>query len=74
MAIGKITGQGLAAIALSVVVLWGCFIAERLMVMHARREFSRTIQQNRALKTKRLAEPASRPDMKFHQPIRPAIS
>ena len=32
MPIARITGQGLAAIALSVALLWACFIGERLMV------------------------------------------
>ena len=35
MPIAKITGQGLAAIALSVALLWACFIGERLMVHQA---------------------------------------
>ena len=32
MAIAKITGQGLAAIACSVALLWACFVGERLTV------------------------------------------
>jgi hypothetical protein len=35
MPFAKITGQGLAAIAFSVALLWGCFIGERLMVHQA---------------------------------------
>jgi hypothetical protein len=35
MPFAKITGQGLAAIALSVALLWACFIGERLMVHQA---------------------------------------
>jgi hypothetical protein len=35
MPFAKITGQGLAAIAFSVALLWGCFIGERLMVHDA---------------------------------------
>jgi hypothetical protein len=35
MPIARITGQGLAAIALSVALLWACFIGERLIVRHA---------------------------------------
>jgi hypothetical protein len=30
MPVAKITGQGLSAIALSVALLWGCLIAERV--------------------------------------------
>ena len=32
MPIARITGQGLAAIALSVALLWACLIGERLLV------------------------------------------
>jgi hypothetical protein len=35
MPFAKITGQGLAAIAFSVALLWGCFIGERVMVHQA---------------------------------------
>ncbi len=35
MPIARITGQGLAAIAFSVAILWACFIGERLMVHQA---------------------------------------
>jgi hypothetical protein len=35
MPFAKITGQGLVAIALSVALLWACFIGERLMVHQA---------------------------------------
>ena len=41
MPIIKITGQGLSAIALSVALLWGCFIGQRLA---ARRAFSERAQ------------------------------
>ena len=35
MPIAKITGQGLAAIALSVALLWTCLIGERVIVRRA---------------------------------------
>ena len=35
MPIARITGQGLAAIAFSVALLWACFIGERVMVHQA---------------------------------------
>jgi hypothetical protein len=41
MPIVKITGQGLSAIALSVALLWGCLIGQRLA---ARRAFSERAQ------------------------------
>ena len=35
MPVAKITGQGLLAIALSVALLWGCLIGERVLVHRA---------------------------------------
>jgi len=35
MPIAKITGQGLAAIAISVALLWACLISERTIVRRA---------------------------------------
>ena len=62
MPIAKITGQGLAAIALSVALLWACFIGERLMVKEATacraqvmRDLHRLQQQRRG------TEPVSAP-------------
>jgi hypothetical protein len=38
MPVAKITGHGLAAIALSVALLWSCLIGERVMVRRASAE------------------------------------
>jgi hypothetical protein len=35
MPVVKVTGQGLSAIALSVALLWGCWIGERVTMMRA---------------------------------------
>ncbi len=42
--IAKITGQGLAAIGLSVALLWGCVLGEREMVRQAHLERARVMR------------------------------
>jgi len=44
MPIVKITGQGLSAIALSVALLWGCLIGERVILRNANAERIRTLR------------------------------
>lgn len=66
MPIAKITGQGLAAIALSVALLWGCLISERVMVRRASAERTlvmRDLQrmQRTHLRLNRRSEPVSAP-------------
>lgn len=61
MAMTKITGQGLAAMALSVGALWGCFVAERLLVRNAQLDHARVIYQLRELQRSRDAQPVSLP-------------
>ncbi len=50
----KITKQGLSVIAVLVAVLWGCFVAERMIIQCANREMSRVLK--RPVRT-----PAARP-------------
>jgi hypothetical protein len=45
MPIAKITGQGLGAIALSVGLLWGCLIGERVLRQRASADEIRSRQQ-----------------------------
>ena len=47
MPIAKITGQGLAAIALSVGLLWGCVIWERVERQNAIEERARVLREVR---------------------------
>jgi hypothetical protein len=66
MPIAKITGQGLAAIALSVALLWSCLIGERVMVRRASAERAlvmRDLQrmQRTHLQLHRRSEPVSSP-------------
>ena len=49
MPFAKITGQGLAAIAFSVALLWACFIGERLMVHQALTERTQTMRKLRQM-------------------------
>ena len=58
MAVAKITGQGLAAIAVLVCLLWACLVAERVTIARAHSESARNI---RALKRMRVVTPALRP-------------
>jgi len=50
--IAKITGQGLAAIALLVALLWGCLIAERRIVRQANAGRDRALQELRLLRSR----------------------
>jgi hypothetical protein len=45
MPIAKITGQGLAAMALSVALLWGCVIADSLLERRAFAERARVLHE-----------------------------
>jgi hypothetical protein len=74
MPIAKITGQGLAAITLSVALLWSCFVAERLI---SQRSLTRRAQVMRELRQLQLqqhrAEPASTPVRRFAHPSRTTV-
>jgi hypothetical protein len=61
MAMAKITGQGLCAMAVLVVFLWGCLLLERSTVEKARYEQYRALEEIRSLRMMRRAEPASVP-------------
>jgi hypothetical protein len=72
MPVVRITGEGLAAVFLSVSILWGCFLAERLTMRNAVRERARVMYELRKLQL-RVPEPqpASVPLPRPHAP-RPA--
>ncbi|MCU1262681.1 MAG: hypothetical protein JWO80_5566 [Bryobacterales bacterium] len=61
MAIAKITGEGLAWIAVMVTLLWGCVLLEDSMVKHSRRETARVLLDLRKMKNGGRVLPASRP-------------
>ena len=50
MPIAKITGQGLCAIGLSVALLWGCLLGERLMLRRAATERVRVLREIKQLR------------------------
>jgi len=61
MPIARITGQGLAAIALSVALLWACFIGERLTLRHAIDERAQLMRELRRMQRGRGVQPVSAP-------------
>jgi hypothetical protein len=60
----KITGPGLSAIGLSVAVLWGCLIGERIITRDANRERTRVVRELRQMRLERQASPVSVPALR----------
>lgn len=71
MAVAKITGEGLSAIAVLVVLLWGCLVGEHLIVRRANLEVRRVLHQVRLLRMKRQVVPVSAP--RHMLPPRPSL-
>ncbi len=61
MPIAKITGQGLAAMALSVALLWGCVIADGVLERQAFAERARVLRELHLLQRNTRPEPVSVP-------------
>ena len=61
MTIAKITVPGLAALGVSVAMLWGCLIAERTLVRRAVLEQARVLHEIELLRQKQRAEPVADP-------------
>lgn len=70
MAIAKVTGPGLAAIGLSVALLWGCVIGQRVMVQRAFVERARVMRDVEMLQRHRRPEPVSIPSLRKPRPMR----
>ena len=66
MPIAKITGQGLAAIALSVALLWACFIGERLLVRQTLKRQAQVMRELHLMQRDHRAEPVNSPSP--HEP------
>ena len=66
MPIAKITGQGLAAIALSVALLWACFIGERLLVRQTLKRQAQVMRELHRMQRDHRAEPVDSPSP--HEP------
>ena len=73
MAIAKISGAGLSAIAVSVALLWGCLISERVIVRQANLEMSQTLREVRLMRLRRVSQPVSVPLPRIHRHVRPSI-
>jgi len=61
MPIAKITGQGLAAIGVSVALLWGCVIGQRSMLREAYSERVRVMREVQLLHLRQQPVPVSLP-------------
>ena len=61
MPIAKITGPGLAAIACSVALLWGCIIGENVQRRDAFHERERVVREVKLLQRRLRSVPVSAP-------------
>ena len=61
MPIAKITGPGLAAIGISVAMLWGCVLGQRMMVDRAFTERARVMHDVQLLQRSHSPEKVSSP-------------
>jgi hypothetical protein len=69
MPIAKITGQGLAAIALSVALLWACLVGERMTLNKAVVRRAQVMRELKRMQIRHQTQPASIP---VQRPYRPA--
>jgi hypothetical protein len=69
MPIATITGQGLAAIACAVALLWGSFIGERIIVQRAAAERIVVMRDLQRMQRTRRSEPVSSP-VHMPRPVR----
>ena len=67
MPLARITGQGLASIAILVTLLWACAIGEHIVVRRANGTATEALRAMRSLRIRALRPPAS-------TPLRPARS
>ena len=72
MAIMGITRQGLAGMAISVALLWGCFLGERMIVRHASLEQARALRSMQSLRDRR-SQPVSTPILRIPRPLHPTV-
>ena len=67
MSVAKITGQGLASIAILVALLWTCLIGERVILGHATAGAAQVVRAMRELRFKTRREPAATPARPHHR-------
>jgi hypothetical protein len=72
MALSGITRQGLACMALSVALLWGCLLGERAILHRANLEQARALRNMQSLRN-RQAQPVSVPTPRIRGPFRPTV-
>jgi len=73
MPIAKITGQGLAAIALSVALLWGIFIGERVLVRQTLEQRTLVMRELQEMQRGHRTEPVSTPVPLPGHPLRVTV-
>ncbi len=61
MALARITGQGLTAIALLVALLWACLVGEHVIVRNANQVAWRALYENHVMQMRRQAQPVRVP-------------
>ncbi len=72
MTIAKITGPGLAALGVSVSLLWGCLITERILTERAWHEQARVLRELELLRQRQRDQPVAIPQPHLSHPRRPA--
>jgi hypothetical protein len=73
MVVAEITKSGLACMAVSVALLWGCLISERYVVQHAGLERARALYNLERLRHGRQAQPVSAPRPLLPHPVTAAL-
>ena len=72
MRLAQITRPGLAAIALSVAVLWGCVVANHLTMRQALAERAQVMRQ--VVRSRQRMQPAGTPARFIHHPLHSTAS
>lgn len=73
MPIARITGQGLAAIALAVALLWACLLVERLMMKQSFAQRAQVMRELRRLQLQHSTQPASTPIVPVPRRLRTSL-
>jgi hypothetical protein len=72
MPIARITGQGLAAIALSVALLWACLVCERVTLRRSTARRAQVMRELRQMQLEHRTLPVSTP-MPVYRHIGPTV-
>ncbi|HLK47422.1 MAG TPA: hypothetical protein VKT49_04770 [Bryobacteraceae bacterium] len=74
MHFAKITTPGLAAMTVSVAILWSCFIGEQVVLRNAAHQQTRVLYEMKLLRQRQRSQPASTPIPQKSAPARPVQS